>query len=236
MTLVRQHWSEVKVVLRGEVENVAGWTGTIERPRVMAWLVVSVIGFGMFGAAMGWWRAPEQAVYTAVKFPVLVLLTMLGNGLLNAMLAPLLGVNVGLRQSLLAMMMSFTIAAAILGSVSPLLACLIWNTPPLERQASSGSSHAVILLSMVVMVALAGVAANLRLFQLLRRLGGSERAAKRVLFAWLAGNLFLGSQLSWVLRPFIGSPGLPVQYLRDNPMEGNFYEAVFYSLKRLLAE
>lgn len=236
MTLVLRHWREVKVVLRGEVESVAAWTGTIERPRVMAWLIVSVIGSGMFGAAMGWWRAPEQAIFTAIKFPVVVLLTMFGNALLNAILAPLLGVNIGLRQSLLAVMMSFTIAAAILGSASPLLACLIWNTPPLESSSSAGSSHAVILLSMVVMVALAGLAANLRLFQLLRQLSGSDRAAKRVLLAWLAGNLFLGSQVSWIMRPFIGSPGLPVQFLRDEPMDGSFYEAVFWSLKRLLTE
>ena len=45
---------------------------------------------------------------------------------------------------------------------------------------------------------------------LLARLGGGAGEARRVLFAWLTVNLFLGSQLSWVLRPFIGSPGLPV--------------------------
>jgi hypothetical protein len=53
------------------------------------------------------------------------------------------------------------------------------------------------------------------------------------LLAWLAGNLFLGSQLSWILRPFIGSPNLPVQFVRDHPLNGNFYEAVFYSAHRL---
>jgi len=234
--VIFKHWQGIKVLLRGEVEYLAAWTGTIEKPRVVAWLAVSIIGSGLFGAAMGWWRAPEQALYTAMKFPVLVLLTMFGNALLNAMLAPLLGVNIGLRQSLLAVMMSFTIAAAILGSLSPLLACLIWNTPPLELASKSGTSHAVILLAVVAMVAFAGVVANLRLYQLLRKLSGSERAAKRVLFAWLAGNLFLGSQMSWILRPFIGSPGLPVQFLRDDPMSGNFYESVFYAVRRLFTE
>ena len=63
------------------------------------------------------WRAPLQALYTAIKFPLIILLTTLGNGLLNAMLAPLLGVNLGLRQTLLAVFMSFTIAAAILGAL-----------------------------------------------------------------------------------------------------------------------
>jgi len=53
--------------------------------------------------------------------------------------------------------------------------------------------------------------------------------AGRVLLAWLVGNLFLGSQLSWMLRPFIGSPGLRVEFLRSDAFSGNFYEAVFRS-------
>ena len=54
-----------------------------------------------------------------------------------------------------------------------------------------------------------------------------------VLFAWLAGNLLLGSQLSWILRPFIGSPGLPVEFVRPTALKGNFYETVFRSVINL---
>ena len=235
MTMVVPYWRQVKVVLRGEPARVARWTQELEASRIWSWLIVAVLGSGMFGAAMGWWRAPEQAVYTAIKFPVVVLVTMMGNAVLNAMLAPLLGVNIGLRQSLLAVMMSFAIAAAIMGATSPLLAFFIWNTPPLEDQADSGGVHAAILLMIVAMVAFAGVVANLRLFQLLREISGSNASAKRVLLAWLAGNLFLGSQMSWILRPFIGSPGLPVQFLRDEPMKGSFFEAVYWSALRVLS-
>jgi hypothetical protein len=52
--------------------------------------------------------------------------------------------------------------------------------------------------------------------------------------AWLAGNLFFGSQLTWILRPFIGAPGLPVEFVRATAFKGNFYETVFHSLMRLL--
>jgi predicted membrane-bound spermidine synthase len=78
----------------------------------------------------------------------------------------------------------------------------------------------------VGVIAFAGVAANLRLVQLLRRLSGNAAVARRVLAAWLVGNLFLGSQLSWILRPFIGAPGLPVEFLRSTAFKGNFYETV----------
>lgn len=229
-----QSWEEIKVLLRGEAVAVALWTREIDRKRLGTWMTTAVLGAGLFGAAMGWWRAPEQALYTAVKFPLVVLLTMLGNGALNGMLAPLLGVNIGFRQSLQAVTVSFVIAATILGSLSPLLAALIWNTPPLERPAEAGGAHAFILLAIVLFVAFAGLVANLRLLQLLEALSGSRSAARRVLVAWLAGNLLLGSQISWILRPFIGSPGLPVQFLRDDPMRGGFFAAVAHSIQRLL--
>jgi len=73
------------------------------------------------------------------------------------------------------------------------------------------------------------------LLRLLQVLSGSDRIARRVLFAWLASNLFLGSQLCWILRPFIGSPGLPVEFLRPNAFQGNFYETVFRALAHLLS-
>ena len=68
---------------------------------------------------------------------------------------------------------------------------------------------------------------NVRLFQTLARLGGSRAVAFRVLVAWLAGNLFLGSQLSWILRPFIGSPTLPVEFFRKAALHGNFFRSRF---------
>jgi hypothetical protein len=110
---------------------------------------------------------------------------------------------------------------------------MIWNAPPISPQTISGSTYNLIKLINVVVIAFAGMTGNVRLFQLLVRLGGSRAVALRVLFAWLAGNLFLGSQLSWILRPFIGSPDLPVEFFRASALQGNFYENVFQSLQQI---
>jgi hypothetical protein len=182
---------------------------------------------------MGWWRDPLQGLYVAVKFPLIILLVVLGNALLNAMLAPLLGLNIGFRQSLLAILMSFAIVAAILGAFSPLTAFVVWNAPPMTPDVKSTPTYGFIKLLHVVVIAFAGIAGNVRLFQLLTQLGGSKRVAKRVLFTWLAVNLFLGSQLTWIARPFIGSPQLPVAFLREGALHGNFYENVFVTLTGL---
>ncbi len=227
---------DVPVLLRGEARPIRGWLEQWTSARLHLCLVVIVAGTAAFGAAIGSWRDPLQALYTAIKLPLILLLTTLGNGLLNAMLAPLLGLNLTVRQSLLAVLLSFTIAAVILGAFSPVLYFLVWNTPPLEPGSRVNlSAYSFILVSQTAMIAFAGMTANVRLVQLLREFSGSRVIARKVLFAWLAVNLFLGSQLAWILRPFVGSPGLPVQFLRDDWLRGSFYEALFRAARHLFS-
>jgi len=221
---------EISTLLRGELAIIAGWIEQNNVRRFALHIAIVIVGTGLYGAVMGWWRDPQQALFTAIKFPLIILLTIIGNALINAMLAPLLGLNIPFRQSFSAILMSFTIASAILGTFSPVIAFMVWNTPDVT---SKGPTYGIILLAHVAVIALAGITGNIRLFQLLSRLGGSNAVASRVLFAWLVGNLFLGSQLSWILRPFIGSPDLPIEFLRANALHGNFYEAVFHSFTQL---
>ena len=221
-------------LLSGDPGRIVRWTSDWDVRRLAHGAALIVAGAACYGTAMGWWRDPRQALYVAIKLPLILLLTAAGNALLNAMLAPLLGLNIRFRQSFLAIFTSFAIASAILGSFSPLVGFLVWNAPPMSEDFNvSGWTYSLIMLTHVGVIAFAGVVANVRLLQLLRELGGNGRVARRVLFAWLIGNLFLGSQLSWIFRPFIGSPTLPVQFFRDHPLAGNFYEAVFHSFLRL---
>jgi hypothetical protein len=225
---------QIPTLLRGELPALQAWTRTWQPVRVILCVAIIVGGAGSFGAAMGSWRAPLQAAYCAAKLPLILLATTLGNGLLNAMLAPLLGLNLPARQSVLAVLLSFTLAALILGAFSPVLAFLVWNLPPLTAGADSNlGAHSVILLAETAMIATAGIAANVRLLQLLRDLGGIEATARKTLFAWLAGNLLLGSQLAWMARPFVGSPGLPVQFVRPDALEGSFFEALIRAARHL---
>ena len=231
ITNVRQ----LPVLLRGEPQIISTWVRGRTGARMSLYVVVILIGAGAYGGAVGSWRAPEQALYTAIKFPLVILLTSLGNSLLNGMLAPLLGLNIGFRQCLLVIFMSFTIAAAILGSFSPLILYMVWNTPPAATATSAdAAAYGFMQLATVGVIAFAGVMANIRLLPSLRELSGSRAVAFRVLFAWLVGNLLLGSQIVWVLRPFIGNPATSVEFLTKNTFEGNFFEAVFHDLSRLI--
>jgi len=225
--------SSISTLLRGELEIIVACTERWNGRRTALHVGVIVLGAGLYGAAMGWWRDPQQALFTAIKFPLIILLTTAGNALLNAMFAPLLGLNIPFRRSFAAILMSFTIAAAILGAFSPVMAFMIWNAPSISPETIQGATYSLVKLANVAVIAFAGTTGNVRLFQLLVRLGGSKAVAFRVLVAWLAGNLFLGSQLSWILRPFIGSPNLPVEFYRATAIHGNFYENVFQTLQQI---
>jgi len=230
----RPHFHEVATLLRGDVERISGWSAYIDIRRFTLQVCVIIAGAGCYGAAMGWWRDPKQALFTAIKFPLIILLTTIGNGLINGMLAPLLGLNIPFRQSFAAILMSFTVSAAILGAFSPIIAFFVWTTPSISSTSSTGPIYNLMLSAHVLVIALAGTTGNARLFQLLLKLSNGRQVAGQVLVAWLAGNLFLGSQLSWILRPFVGSPNLPVEFLRANAFHGNFYEAVWFAITHIL--
>jgi len=224
---------EIATLLRGEREAIEAWLRGNLAGRLVLHVAVIVIGAGCYGAAMGWWRDPQQALFVAIKFPLILLLTALGNALINGMLAPLLGLDLSFRRSFAAVLMSFAVASAILGAFAPLIAFVVWNAPPLAATPGAIVVYNLLKLAHVAIITLAGVSGNARLFQLLVHHSGGRAVAVRVMTAWLAGNLFLGAQLSWILRPFIGSPNLPVQFLRENAFHGNFYENVFHSFTGL---
>lgn len=196
-------------------------------------LLVIVAGSGAYGATIGLGRAPLQAAFTAVKFPLLILLTTAGNALLNGMLAQLLGLGISFQQSTLAIVTSFAVASLVLAALVPVTLFLWWSAPPFAS-AQAVLAHNATLVAHVAIIALAGATGNAALLRLLAALSGSRARAGRILAAWLAGNLLLGSQLSWIMRPFIGSPALPIEFLRADALRGNFFEATWRAVANLL--
>jgi len=127
------------------------------------------------------------------------------------------------------------VTGLILGALSPVALFVVWNTPPLQAATrETALEYGFLQLTHVAFIAVAGVMGNVRLAPLLRQWTDRPLVAHRVLFAWLAGNLFLGSQICWVLRPFIWDPGRPVEFIGRNCFQGSFYETIFNAARRLL--
>ena len=221
--------------LRAEPEHFHDWV-TRRQLALVAFCVAAIVaGAGCYGAVMGSWREPLQALYTGIKLPMVILLTTLGNGLLNGMLAPLLGLNVTFRQSLAAVLISFAITAVVLGALSPVALFIVWNTPPLTAGTTLTSpEYGFLQLTLAVFVALGGITGNVRLLPLLRHWAPNAAVARNVLLAWLAGNLLLGSQICWVLRPFIWDSKRPVEFIGPDVFHGSFFETVFQAVWRLM--
>ena len=224
---------KLKALLRGDEDELLAGLSRPSLDWAASCSLVILAGTGIYGATVGLWRAPLQSFYTALKFPLLIFLTYGGNALLNGMLAQLLGSGLSFRQTSRAILMSFALTGLILGALSPVSLFILYNTPPLASDATV-LGHSVTLLTHVFFIACAGVIANRRLYRLLEKASGNRAIARRVLLGWLGGNLLLGSQLAWVLRPFIGSPRLAVEFLRADPLRGNFYEAVWRALRHIL--
>lgn len=196
----------------------------------IAWLV---LGSAAYGAAMGGWNSLELAGYTALKLPLLLLATVLVDGLANAAVARASGYRLTLTESLGAGLAAFALAGVVLGSLAPVVGFFDRALPaPWSRAA--WRSHDWLGLVHVLAIALAGTAAVRRQRRWLaayapptRRGARPARSAGALAFAWLALDLVVGAQLAWNLRPWFGSPGMPSEFLRDRPFDGTFYESVF---------
>jgi hypothetical protein len=66
-----------------------------------------------------------------------------------------------------------------------------------------------------------------------RRFDRANRVPRRIFLAWFAIYGFVGAQMGWLLRPFIGTQGLEFQLVR--PRGGNFFEGLFTALYLFLS-
>ncbi|MFY8201909.1 MAG: hypothetical protein ACOVLE_14630, partial [Pirellula staleyi] len=65
-------------------------------------------------------------------------------------------------------------------------------------------------------------------------LGRPAQSTSYTIFrVWVFVFAVVGAQMSWVLRPFIGSPDLEFSWFRER--SGNFFQTVFVMLFRLFS-
>jgi hypothetical protein len=81
----------------------------------------------------------------------------------------------------------------------------------------------------------AGVIGVLFLTQGMRLVSGEDEGAWArwtVVRIWILIYAFVGSQMAWTLRPFVGAPSMPFELFR--PLGGNFYTNIFASIGEIL--
>jgi hypothetical protein len=60
---------------------------------------------------------------------------------------------------------------------------------------------------------------------------GPDSKVRAVYWVWLAVFALVGAQMSWVLRPFIGTPRAEFAWFR--PRDGSFFEGVATAVRQL---
>jgi hypothetical protein len=115
------------------------------------------------------------------------------------------------------------VLAIILGGLAP--CTLVWY-------ASVGNYQSGVLFN-ALMFALATLTAPLPMVRHYRRLVGESVRHRHLLRLWLVVYVFIGIQMGWVLRPFIGSPGSEVTFLRWNDLD-NAYVTVAEKIWRVV--
>jgi hypothetical protein len=85
------------------------------------------------------------------------------------------------------------------------------------------------------MFAVASFAAQLLLRRWYRPLVARNSRHRVLLRSWLVIYAFVGIQMGWVLRPFVGHPDAPTRFFRYGSAWGNAYEHVAETLWKAVA-
>lgn len=183
----------------------------------------AVLFAAIFGATLGFFVLNLQILITAVKSPLLILGTM---GICLPALFTfnvLLGSKLSLKQTTAILSMATYIMATVLVSLAPIMLFFI---------VSTNSKNFVLLLT-VIAFGIAGLFGVKMLWTGMNYL--TERSGyepnRQIVQIWTLIYIFVGTQLAWILRPFIGDAGEVVLFRQ---IEGNFYQAVFRIIVNLL--
>jgi hypothetical protein len=207
------------LVLRGE----ASASRIRESTRVPAdgVLALLIVGFGTFyGVVMGTYggfgrERLWQIAYSAIKVPVLLMATFGLSVPSFVVVNTLLGLRDDFARVLQALLATQAGLTVILSALAPFTA--FWYI--------SGSGYQPAILFNGAMFAVASLSAQWMLRREYQPLVAKDPKHRWMLRTWLVLYVFVGIQMAWVLRPFIGNPGAPVEFFREDSWT-NAYEAV----------
>jgi hypothetical protein len=206
-------------VLRGERSPVRAAPGLALPPA--AALGLAIVVYGMFyGAVMGTYGGIAgariwQVAYSAIKVPILLYGTFFLSLPSFFVLNTLFGLRGDFQRVLGALVSTQAGLTVILSSLAPFTA--FWYV--------SGSDYGPAILFNGVMFGVASFSAQWMLRRSYVPLVRANPKHRWMLVTWIVIYVFVGIQMGWVLRPFIGNPAAPIQFFREGSWS-NAYEVV----------
>jgi hypothetical protein len=120
---------------------------------------------------------------------------------------------------------------AILASQASLALTLLSLAPVTLLAYWSNVEHHQAVLFNAAMFTLATLVAQVVMFRWYSKLIQKEPKHRIMLIAWLFLYAFVGMQMGWMLRPFIGGLGVQPTFLREEPFT-NAYIAIWNLINR----
>lgn len=188
------------------------------RPPTIRSLLLMVILFGAtYGAAMGTFGGQAhprllQMLFSAIKVPLLLLATFCLSLPSYFVLNTLLGLREDLGDAIRALLATQAGLTIVLCAFAPFT--LFWY--------ASFPDYEWALAFNMLMFAGASLTGQFLLRRLYHPLIAKNLRHRALLRLWLILYAFVGIQMGWLLRPFIGDPTLPTRFLREDPW-GNAY-------------
>jgi len=196
------------------------------RHKIQAMLVCSTIFFAIFGAVIGSEHSIWQAFASAVKLPLLFLLTLVICLPTLYFFNTIFESSLNLGQNFALLLAAITVTSIVLLGFAPVVLFFLITS----------SQYQFFKLLNVAVFVIAGWIGIWQLSQGIWMLTAHDRrgarARSRIMRIWILLYAFVGSQLAWTLRPFFGAPGLPFELFRG--LGGNFYTNIFASLGEVL--
>jgi drug/metabolite transporter (DMT)-like permease len=214
-------------ILQGRDAFVKEISDSVELKRKLIDLnAIAAASFAIYGAIIGSQHSLLQALSSAIKLPILFMLTA-------AICMPTLYIFssfFGSKRSLLQNFVLLATGTAIIGiamvGFAPITVFFIVTT----------RNYEFFKLLNVGFFAISGFLGVLFFYRMYGQLTDENPATagsrKMFLLFWLMLYGFVGTQLGWTLRPFFGSPGLPFEVVRQ--IGGNFYLDILQSLEQVM--
>ncbi len=223
-----QDFAVVETILRDRQQFFEQIREGVDVPeKIRAMLVSSIAFLAVYGAVLGSTHSLIQALSSALKLPLLFLATMLVCIPTLYIFSVLFGSNQRLSQSLALVLSAITVMAVLMLSFASITLFFMLTT----------SGYQFFKLLNVFFFIAAGIISMLFLIQGMQVVSASDgdqgRLGRRlVLFFWILLYAFVGSQMAWTLRPFVGYPDARFEPIRE--LGGNFYADIFRSIGELL--
>ncbi len=196
------------------------------KAKMKAMLISSISFFALYGAVMGASHSLWQTMSSAFKLPVLFMATLFVCVPSLYFFSLLFGSNQSLSQNLAVILTAITVTAVLLLSCAPITFFFLLTT----------SQYQFFKLLNVVIFSISGLMGIVFLYTGMKVVSGPEMEGattrKWVLIFWMFVYAFVGSQMAWTFRPFIGAPGTPFELFRQ--LGGNFYANILQSFGEIL--